>query len=270
MNTTEYVLGASRSEQERLIRQAQTFAGEASWLLDQVGVSRGWHAADLGCGPLGLLDQLAARVGHSGRVVGVDNDPRMIARAGEMVASRGFPQVSLRLADAADTGLEPASLDLAHARLVLMHTPQPEQVIAEMAALVRSGGTVAVQDLDWVSWVCQPPHPAWDRLRAALEEFARSQGLDLFIGRRLPALLQDAGLTGISFRAFCPTYFLSQNEQHTLLVTIARQFSAALDAAGLLSADEVSQLIDELEQHLARPETMTISFLLCQAWGRSG
>jgi trans-aconitate methyltransferase len=32
-------------------------------LLDRVGVAEGWQAIDLGCGPSGILDLLADRVG---------------------------------------------------------------------------------------------------------------------------------------------------------------------------------------------------------------
>ena len=44
-----------------------------------------------------------------------------------------------------------------------------------LSALVRPGGVVAVEEVDWVSWVCEPAHPAWDRLRDALCEFRARQ-----------------------------------------------------------------------------------------------
>jgi SAM-dependent methyltransferase len=256
------------NEQDRLIRQADTFAADASWLLEQAGVGPGQHVADIGCGPLGIINLLADRVGETGQVVGVDADPPMLVRAQEVVGALGLRNVSLTLADLSDTGLEPSSLDLAHARFVLMHSPEPERVLAEMSALVRPGGTVALEDADWVSWVCQPPHPAWDRLRDALAELAGRLGLDLFIGRRLPGLLRAAGFENVKFRAACPTYASGGNDLHTLLVTLARQFRAALLDQGLLAAGELDDLIAQLDQHLAAPETITIYSLLVQAWAR--
>jgi SAM-dependent methyltransferase len=264
----EYVLGYSQTEQERLLRQADTFAGDACWLLDQVGVRPGWQVADIGCGPLGIIDLLADRVGAAGQIVGVDNDDRMIVRAQEIVSDLGLRNVSLTLAEAADTGLEPSSFDLAHTRLLLLHLPHPEEVVAEMVALVRPGGTVILEDLDWVSWVCQPPHPAWDRLREALQEFSRRRGMDVCIGRRLPELLRAAGIEDVSFRAVCPTYVTGDNDNHALLVTLARQFGAALIADGLIPAGDLAPLIADLDDHLAQPGTITIYSLFCQAWGR--
>lgn len=147
----------SGSERERLIRQADTFAADASWLLEQAEVRPGWRCADIGCGPLGIINLLSERVGAAGEVVGVENDPQAIVKTQEVVAARGLRNVSLTLADATDTGLELSSFDFAHARLLLLRSPHPERVVREMSALICPAGTVALQESDWVSWVCQPP-----------------------------------------------------------------------------------------------------------------
>lgn len=268
MSDTEYVLGYSRREQRRLVRQADTFAAEASWLLERAGVRSGWRAAEIGCGPLGIMDLLSRRIGVSGEAIGIDNDPGTIAMAREVVSELGLRNVSFVVGDATDTGLEPSSFDFAHARLLLIHSVHPERVIAEMSALVRTGGVVAVEEVDWVSWVCQPPHPAWDRLRDAIREFTRRQGLDMHIGRRLPELLRAAGLGEVSFRAVCPTYFTGEDDAYTSLVIFAKQLAGPLVAGGLLSADELAGRVNELENHLAKPGTLTIHPLFCQAWAR--
>ena len=38
-----------------------------------------------------------------------------------------------------------------------------------LARLVRPGGVLALQEPDSDTMACYPPHPAWDRLRGALE-----------------------------------------------------------------------------------------------------
>jgi hypothetical protein len=70
----------------------------------------------------------------------------------------------------------------------------------------------------------------------------------------------------MSFRAICPTYSYGENDNHTLLVTFAKQLGPALVADGLLAADEFNDLVYQLESRLANPETITIYSLLCQAW----
>ena len=169
--TPAYVLGSSDTERERLIRQAASLAAEAQWLLDRVGIEPGWRAVDVGCGPIGILDLLCDRVGVTGATVGVDNETRMIAMAREVAAELDLTNLTLIQAQATETGLEPGSFDLAHARLLLVNVLDPHRVVAELSALVRPGGVVALEEVDWVSWICQPPHPCWDRLRDALCEF---------------------------------------------------------------------------------------------------
>jgi SAM-dependent methyltransferase len=268
--TTGYVLGASEPERHRLVRQAKGIAAEASWLLDRVGVERGWRAVDVGCGPIGILDLLCDRVGVTGQTVGVDNDARMITMAREVAAELNLTNLTLVQAEAADTGLEPASFDIAHARLLLVNLANPQRVVTGLSALVRPGGVVAVEEVDWVSWVCEPPHPAWDRLRDALCEFRARRGLDVHMGRRLPGLLRGAGLDEVGFRAVCPTFVHGDDDDHnhTLLVGFAKLHGAELVADGLVAADELASLVNALEAHLADPATITLYTLLCQAWAR--
>jgi SAM-dependent methyltransferase len=175
--------------------------------------------------------------------------------------------LSLVEAKADDTGLEQSSFDFAHARLLLANVPDPRRVVAEMAALVRPGGVVALQELDWTSWVCYPAHPAWDRLKEALRDFRARRGLDVHMGRRLPGLLRGAGLGEVRLRSVCPTYVDGTGEDHRLLVAFARLHGDALVADGLVTAEELDTLVAELEAHLADPATITIYALFCQAWG---
>jgi SAM-dependent methyltransferase len=261
-----YVLGSSDAERQRLVRQAQAYSPEASWLLEQVGAKPGWRAVDVGCGPIGIMDLLSCRLGPTGETVGVDNEPRMIAMARDVAAEFRITNLTLVQAEATDTKLERGSFDLAHARHVLVNVPAPERVVAELTALVRPGGVVALEELDWVSWICQPPHPAWDRLRDALRDFRARRGLDVYMGRRLPGLLRGAGLDDVNLRAVCPTFIDGAGDDRTLLVTFAKLHGAALVADGLVAADELATLVAELEAHLADPATITFYCLFCQAW----
>ena len=143
-----YVLGSSDPERQRLVRQARVFAAEASWLLDQAGAKPGWRAVDVGCGPIGIMDLLCDRVGPTGETIGVDSEARMIAMARDVAAELNLANLTLVEAEATGTGLERASFDFAHARLLLVNVPDPERVVAELAALVRPGGVVALEELE--------------------------------------------------------------------------------------------------------------------------
>ena len=53
---------------------------------------------------------------------------------------------------------------------------------------------MAVQDVDWLTWSCLPEHPDRNLLR---ETAAAVWSGDVHLGRRLPALLRDAGLVDV-------------------------------------------------------------------------
>jgi len=105
----EYLLAGAPSEVERLQIEAQTWEPEVEAMLDEIGVQRGCRCLDLGCGSMGVLGPLARRTGHTGVVVGLDNDPVQLAAARLFVESQGFLNVELRQGDLFNVDLPAAS-----------------------------------------------------------------------------------------------------------------------------------------------------------------
>jgi ubiquinone/menaquinone biosynthesis C-methylase UbiE len=262
----QYFLGHGPAEQRRLQRQAEQLAGEAAWLLDRVGPLEGRRAVELGTGPRGYLDALSERVGWTGTVVGVERSADAVALARLLVARRGLANVQLLHGDARSTRLPGASFDLAIARLVLVNVPRPEQIVAEAVRLTRPGGTVAFHEADALSEACDPPHPAWTRLRDLLNRYAALNDIDPFVGRRLPRLLRDAGLADINAHPIVHTHEPG-HPRRTLLPDFVDNLGERLIANGLTTAHELDRLQAQLRRHLQDPHTLDISQIYIQAWG---
>jgi SAM-dependent methyltransferase len=260
LGADDYSLGADDSERSRLLAQCAMHRSEAESMLDRISLGTGGHALDLGCGPLGVLDLLAERVGPAGRVVGVDREPRFLATR----RARGIDRTELVDADAADTGLPGAAFDLVHERLVLVNVPRPDAVVGEMVRLTRPGGWVAVQDVDWLSWTCVPAHPDWTRLTAAV---AAAWSGDVHLGRSLPALLRTAGLVDVQLQAHIRVHRPGE-PYHRLLLRFAEIHRERILAGGALSASELHGCVERLGAHLDHPDTFTLYATLFQAWGR--
>ncbi|WP_432837896.1 methyltransferase domain-containing protein [Dactylosporangium sp. CA-092794] len=265
--TTTYLLGAGTSERQRLLVQGEMFRPEAERLLANCTLPPGGRALDVGCGPLGVMDLLAARVGPTGTVVGLDSETRMLDLAAETVTEHGLPGVELLAADAAATGLPRNSFDLTHTRLVLMNVPDADAVLDEMVALTRPGGYVAVQDVDWISRICEPAHPAWDRIKSLIDQLWRVNGMDVRLGRKLAGMLRARGLTDIGVDA-AARVFQEGDPYRMLLADRADLCRPSLLERGLISADELDTLIADLRAHLSRPDTIVLHATLFQAWGR--
>jgi ubiquinone/menaquinone biosynthesis C-methylase UbiE len=263
----EYILGADASERSRLLMQSEIHRAQAERLLERFDVGSGARVIDIGCGPLGVLDLLSTMVGPNGRAIGLDNEPRMVAHARRTIAEWRLSNVELRLADAADTGIEAGSLDLAHERLVLINHPAPRNVVREMARIVRPSGWVTIEEVDVCSWICEPAHPAWTELLDALNGAWCAAGQDPFIGRRLPALLREAGLTDVRFDADARVWQTGHPYQ-TLALKFVSIFRERIVTGRFINAHRLDRLIAEAELHLAKPDTYVIHPLFFQAWGR--
>jgi SAM-dependent methyltransferase len=266
--SADYVFGGDRNELDRLLAQAEDIKPETSWLLDAIGPAPGWHAADIGCGPIGILDLLAERVGSAGLVVGVEREPRFATMARAEIARRGLGNVSIVDGDMLSANLVEASFDLVHERLVLINLPPEDQhaVVAAMVRLARPGGIVATESWDRVSYLCHPDHPSWHALNDAYREAVRATNGDGTTGRRLPALLREAGLrnirTKVHVRAVEPGDPRRTHRLGLLDVTRPR-----ILATGRLTEAEFDSHREALARHLADPATLLIDQLFVQSWG---
>jgi ubiquinone/menaquinone biosynthesis C-methylase UbiE len=267
VQSDQYFLGYSSAEQQRLQRQAQELAGEATWLFDQIGLSPGSRVVEIGCGPQGCLDLLADAVGAKGSVVGVEVSEHAVELARRFLSERRITNAEVRQGDAKATGLPRGSFDLATARLVLVNVPEPEKIVAEMVALVKPGGVVALHEADWVVHVCDPPLAAWDRLMQALEAYSKANRIDLFVGRRIRRMLLGAGLVDVHANPLIHVYGPG-NSRRPIFLQFVQNLRDRIIAEGLISEGEFADSVASLERHLDDPATFVVSHLFVQAWGR--
>lgn len=262
-----YFLGYRQAEQERLERQAEELAADSNWLFDHVGVSAGWRVVEIGCGPQGCLGLLAGRVGAAGRVVGVERSAEQVQRAQGFVAAGSLANVEVLHGDGRATGLPAQSFDLATARLVLVNIPQPEGLLQEMVRLVRPGGMVAMHEADSSAQRCDPPHPAQTRLLELLNASAQLDGIDRTIGPKVPRLMREAGLVDIRVQPWVHAYPVGHGRRF-LLLDFVENARARLVHHQLIGEVELTELTAHLRRHLEDPETLVLSSVFVQAWGR--
>src|SRR6267143_5577394 len=92
--TSDYALGNTDAEHERLIWQAARVAPTTERLFREAGIGPGQRVLDVGSG-VGDVAMLAARlVGPSGEVVGIERDSHSIARARARATEAGFRNVT--------------------------------------------------------------------------------------------------------------------------------------------------------------------------------
>jgi SAM-dependent methyltransferase len=266
-NLAPYLLGHRSDELIRLQQQPGQLAGEASWLLDRMELVRGNRVVEFGCGPRGVLDQLAARVGPSGTVIGIDQGSEAIALARAFAEATGLTNVELVHNDASNTGFIQESFDAVFTRLVLVNVPDPEAIVAEATRLVKPGGVVAFHEADFVAHLCEPPCDAWTTLLGAYMDLFDKAGIDLRVGRRVPGLMRDAGLVDVESRPIVHLYPPGHPRRLILPQFIGNVRPQLIDE-GYFSPTELDTLVASLVAHLEDPATLVVSHLFLQCWGR--
>ncbi len=129
----------------------------------------GLAVADIGTGT-GILAIELARLGM--RVVAIDHSARMLDAARAKIASEDDLDVELRYGEASALPVSDGEMDAALAHMVLHYLPSPGDAIAEMARVVKPGGTVIAVDFvpHQHEWMRQELGVSW--LGFSIEEVA--------------------------------------------------------------------------------------------------
>jgi demethylmenaquinone methyltransferase/2-methoxy-6-polyprenyl-1,4-benzoquinol methylase len=119
---------------------------------------------DVASGTAGVAMQLTRRTGA--QVVGVDLTEPMLRQGQANVAAAGLAgQIALVAGRAERLPFPDASFDALTFTYLLRYVEDPQATLAELARVVKPGGTVASLEF------CVPPNPLW---RAAWEVYTRA------------------------------------------------------------------------------------------------
>lgn len=208
-------------------------------MLEQLALRRGMHVLEVGCGAGDDVRAFARRVGASGRVLGVDAAAAMIHEATRRSNGRSLP-VEFRVGDALALALPAATFDRVRIERLLMNVDgEPTRVLAEACRVLRPGGRVVVFDFDWDAFVIDGAERELTRRIVRSYSDAIRNG---WVGRALPRLLSEAGLTeihAVPHGVAIPYDFFGW--------LVSAHLDAAL-AAGHFSPEELIAWWDELDR----------------------
>ena len=186
----------------RLAAVAELFDPVTVRHLAATGIGDGWRCWEVGAGGPTVSGWLARTVGPSGSVVATDID---LSRFGEPPAG-----VTALVHDVTADPPPGGPFDLVHARLVLVHLRERADVLVRLAAALRPGGWLVLEDADPAlqPLACidedGPDEVLANRIRSGFRVLLADRGADLAFGRTLPRLLRNAGLVEVSADAWFP------------------------------------------------------------------
>ena len=245
---------------------------DATWrttepFLHEAGLRSGVHCLDLGCGSGEITKRMVPLVGANGKVAGVDFDQKIIEIARAEAAAKGLG-ISFQTSNIESEDLSGGPYDFVFARFFLSHLKKPEAAIEKIKNVLRPGGSLAVEDVDFHGHFCHPDSHAFERY---VELYARTgiqNGVDPYIGPRLPELLEGGGFKEVKLNVVLPTFKDGEGKTMALLTLSAIQ--EAVVAKGLADRVEVQNLLTELAQFTNDARSIMSLARIFQVWGVAG
>ncbi|BCJ64686.1 class I SAM-dependent methyltransferase [Polymorphospora rubra] len=217
-------------------------------LLDDVTIGRltqldlrGRRCLEIGAGGSALPAWLATEVGPAGHVVATDIQPRHVPT---------HPRLTPLAHNIITDPVPEPPYDLIHARLVLMHLPQREQILTRLADALAPGGVLCVED-----WAIQPDTAVIDApttaartlfavyQHAVARDILTAAGTDPTWAIRIHPTMRAAGLRDLDTAIHAPVWHAGSPGLALVTVNIA-QHRARLTTGALTDTDldEIARL----------------------------
>jgi SAM-dependent methyltransferase len=239
----------------------------ARWLAE-AGIRPGMRVVDIGCGPGTVTFELARQVGPSGRVYGVDREPKMLELARPRCAELGLSNVAF-IEAGFDLAVPDGTLvDAAVGRRVLMYQPDPVEAVRQLVRVVQPGGLVFFHEHDTLR-VADPRAslPLHDQVRGWLHSMLRGEGARLNMGFDLHGVL---GAAGLEVQRVCVEASVLTPTSHYPVSMVIRAVLPRLVRLGIVREADVD--LDTLDQRLLDERRRTGATCLWElvfcAWAR--
>jgi SAM-dependent methyltransferase len=241
--TTPYLLDNAQTEAARRMRVlAHLYDATTRRVLSDTGIGDGWSCLEIGGGGGSVAHWMAERVAPGGSVLCTDLDPRHIAVP-------QLPNLRIERHDIVRDDLPAAHFHLIHARLVLIHLPERDQVLERLVAALRPGGWLVIEDFDVLSLLpdrevnpCEVALPTADAMRTYM---ARG-GVDARSGRLLHGKFRALGLAQVAAEGRLVMLDLANGGADLMRVNF-EQVGGRLIAAGLIDAEQLQRDLARLD-----------------------
>ncbi|MBV9274231.1 MAG: class I SAM-dependent methyltransferase [Verrucomicrobia bacterium] len=265
---TDYHLGNTDAEHERLIRQAIRLAPATERFFQEAGIGSGQRVLELGAG-VGDVAMLVARiVGPSGKVVAIERDARTINRARARASEAGLGNIDFVQTDVAEYSTE-LEFDATVGRYILQFLPDPAATLRSLAKYIRPGGILAFQEGSWIPFVSLSAHvPLWHAAVSLLHQAGVRSGVNLEMGPGLHKAFQDAGLPAPHMRlemelACDPDFTRWVSDSLQSVLPQIQKLNLSLQALG-----DLNTLQERLQKEVATSNAVVPWIGLVGAWCR--
>lgn len=278
---TNYILGNSSKEAQRLTLQSRLFEKETRHTMSLAGIRKGMRCLDVGCG-LGDTSFLMSKlVGENGKVVGVDiNEDNIMACKKKLC---GFDNIRFIAVDILQhlerfNDLSSSPFDFVYSRFLFQHLSDPKRALKQLSELTADKGVIVIEELDHGLWLSHPFDPNLRRLRKAYISLLRIAGCDPFVARKLYGLFLKNGLKpNVAAYSVCVPMGVEKRNSgdgngnicfSNIGVLMAEVLKENLLDNGLMNRSEFDLMVKGLKKYSRNPTGLVLYALAFRIWAK--
>ncbi|MBV8461938.1 MAG: methyltransferase domain-containing protein [Acidimicrobiales bacterium] len=224
-------------------------------IVDRIGIAPGAACLEVGAGSGTISRALAERVGAAGRVLSVDKDLRFHQEMPANVEVRGIDLISEEL--------PVGEFDFVHARAVLQHIPERDEVFVRLAAALRPGGHLLIEDSDMRAFAEQPLPEPFGSVHRLLARGTVTPWRDPNFGSRLVDAFSRAELVDIGLDGSSGLMRPNHPSGEWWLLALDRMIPRVVESGGL-PEDQAA----ECRTQMRHPDLVMLGPLMVSVWGR--
>jgi len=267
-----YVLGRSETETRRLMLQSELYGHVMQRFLRDAGVCHGMTVLDVGSGAGDVAFTVADIVGPTGKVVGIDTNPTVLATARRRADDERRDNVAFVEGDCRTAELA-QDFDAVVGRFVLMYTGDVSATLQAVVDRVRPGGVVAFAEADFTSVLGYMQAGPSDLFRTTWEwatQAFRQAGVHTAMAQPLYHAFAAAGLGEPRMVLHAPLGCHPEWAGYEWLAESMRSVLPLMETFGIVTAQElqVETLAERYRAEVIRTGFPFMMLPMVAAWAR--
>ena len=240
MSADPYTLRRGQAGAERLRILGDAMAASTRRFLRESGLAAGMRCLDAGCGVGVVSRNLYELTGHCH---GIDLDPQFVEMARRTHSEVGF---TFETANLLEIQADP-TYDVIYSRYLLSHLKEPESAVLKLVDLLKPGGLLLLEDVDFPGHVHHPPNSAFQRYLELYQEVVKLNGGDPCLGRKLYSLVLGCGLESVEMELIVSLQHRDPGKRVAELTL--EHVTDSLTERGIIGADDLSRTLKELRDY---------------------
>ncbi len=244
-NNQNYIINGGKQGSDRLKKLADATWENTRFYTLKAGLKKDLSVLDIGCGN-GIITQYIQKiVGRLYETWAFDFDPKIIEIAkklNERNDSINFFEFDISLND---LYLE-NKFDFIFCRYFLTHISNPDTVLVKLKKMLKPGGTLFLEDIDFKGHFCYPKNDAFDKYIKLYQDLCIIKQGNPYIGQQLFSMMKKNMFRDVKFFTTNDSFNIGPGKE-TALITFKAIYPLLLQN-NLIDKKNGDKLITQLSE----------------------